>query len=89
MNSKPDHTEASSSKQANPLKILRKPFPKLVVLVSGKVGPDVKITLIPIAVVDLDSLFLVTLGLANIIISFLEATQFFLGLRIILFSSIK
>ena len=89
MDSEPDHTETSSSKQANSFEVFRKAFSKLVVLVSSEVGFNIEITLISVAIVDLDSFLLVVLGLADVIISFLQATQFFFGFRILLFSSIK
>ncbi len=78
MNSQPDDTKASSSKKANPLEILRKPVPKLAILIRGEVCLDIKAKgVLIIFLIDADGLLLLVFGLTGGI-SLLAAILFLL-----------
>ena len=89
MDAQPNHAEATSSKQSYPLEILWEPLSEFVELVSSEVGSDIEIGLLTISIVDFDGLFLVVLGLADVVVPFLEGAEFFFGFRILLFFTIK
>lgn len=73
MHPQPNHTEPSPSQQPNPLEILRKPIPELVELIGSEVSLNIKPILLPGLLVELDSLILMILVLADIIGPFLDA----------------
>ena len=89
MDAQPHHTEATSSKKSYPLEILWEPLSEFIELVSSEVGSNVEVGLLAISIVDFNGLFLVVLGLADVIVSFLKRAEFFFGFRILLFFTIK
>ncbi len=53
MNAKPDNTKAASTQKPYSFEILRKPLPKLGVLICGQIGSNVETILIFISIIDL------------------------------------
>ena len=89
MDTQPHHTEATSPEQSYSLEILWKPLPKFVELIGGEVSSDIEVGLLAISIVDFNGLFLVVLGLTDVVVSFLKGAEFFFGFRILLFFTIK
>jgi hypothetical protein len=65
MNSQPHHAKTSPPEQSDSFEILGESLSEFGVLISSEIGPDIEAKLIPVLLVDIDSLFLSILVLAK------------------------
>jgi hypothetical protein len=66
MNAQPNNAKSSPSKQADSFEVFRKSFPKLVKLISSKIGLDIEAGILSIFLVDLDGFILMVLALTGV-----------------------